>query len=66
MHACRRIVVRVPADAFEMNYVFTDGEGASDNNEGRNYLTPVRGSMDPEQWAELAIDRQVGPVLFWA
>ena len=51
--------MRVPGDAFEMNYVFTDGEGASDNNQGKNYLTAVAGTMTPEAWAELAIDRQV-------
>lgn len=55
----RRVTVRVPEDAFELNYVFTDGEGASDNNEGKNYLTAVKGTMTPEGWAELAIDRQV-------
>ena len=62
---CRRVVVRVPEDAFEMNYVFTDGEGASDNNQGKNYLTAVRGTMTPEAWAELAIDRQVGGAITW-
>ncbi len=56
---CRRVAVRVPGNAFEMNYVFTDGEGASDNNQGRNDLTAVAGTTTPEAWAELAIDRQV-------
>ena len=58
-------MVHVPEDAFEMNYVFTDGGGASDDNRGKNYLTPVEGSMTPEQWAELAIDRQVSGLRQW-
>ena len=56
---CRRVVVSVPEDAFEMNYVFTDGEGATDNNQGHNYLTVVDSQMTPEEWAELAMDRLV-------
>ena len=49
---CRRVEVVVPGDAFEMNYVFTDGEGATDNNQGENYMTPVQGSMTPKLWEE--------------
>ena len=56
---CRQVEVSVPEDAFEMNYIFTDGEGATDNNEGKNYMTVVKSSMTPEAWEEKAIDRQV-------
>ena len=56
---CRQVEVSVPEDAFEMNYIFTDGEGATDNNQGKNYMTVVESSMTPEAWEEKAIDRQV-------
>ena len=56
---CRQVTVCVPEAAFEMNYIFTDGEGATDNNQGKNYMTVVKSSMTPEAWAEKAIDRQV-------
>ncbi len=56
---CRQVEVSVPEDAFEMNYIFTDGEGATDNNQGKNYMTAVKSSMTPEAWEEKAIDRQV-------
>ena len=49
----------MPRDAFEMNYVFTDGEGATDNNLGKNYMTPVQGSMTSELWEEKAVERLV-------
>ena len=49
----------MPEDAFEMNYVFTDGEGATDNNQGKNYMMVVKSSMTPEAWEEQATDRQV-------
>lgn len=50
----------MPEAAFEMNYIFTDGGGAADNNQGKNYMTAVKSSMTPEAWKEKAIDRQVG------
>jgi starch synthase len=56
----------MPEDAFEMNYVFTDGEGATDNNQGQNYLTSVESRMTPELWAELAMDRLVSCSLLCA
>ena len=49
----------MPTDAFEMSYVFTDGEGATDNNQGKNYMTPVQGSMTLELWEEKAVERLV-------
>lgn len=51
--------MNIPEDAFEMNYVFTDGEGATDNNQGQNYLTVVDSKMTAELWAEQAMDRLV-------
>ena len=51
----------MPTGAFEMNYVFTDGEGATDNNQGKNYMTPVQGTMTSELWEEKAVERQVSP-----
>ncbi len=58
---CRQVEVSVPEDAFEMNYIFTDGEGATDNNQGKNYMTVVQSGMTAEAWEEKAIDRQVTP-----
>ena len=55
----RCVEVALPADAFEMNYVFTDGEGATNNNQGKNYMTPVQGSMTSELWEEKAVERLV-------
>ena len=49
----------MPTDAFEINYVFTDGEGATDNNQGKNYMTPVQGGMTSELWEEKAVERLV-------
>lgn len=53
------MVVKVPEDAFEMNYVFTDGEGATDDNQGQNYLTLLDSAMTAELWAERAMERLV-------
>ena len=55
----------VPEDAFEMNYVFTDGEGATDNNMGQNYLTLLDSNMTAELWAEKAMERQVCHCCLW-
>ncbi len=58
--------MKVPEDAFEMNYIFTDGEGATDNNMGQNYLTMLDSVMTPELWAERAMDRLVSLRPFFA
>ncbi len=50
---------QVPMEAFEMNYIFGDGEGTVDNNGQQDYLTEVRGDMSRDQWLELAPEREV-------
>ena len=37
-----------------MNYVFSDGDGAADNNSGSDYATPISGAMTAERWLEEA------------
>ena len=53
------ICPQVPKEAFEMNYIFGDGEGTVDNNGQQDYLTQVRGGMSREQWLDLAPEREV-------
>jgi hypothetical protein len=38
---------RVPEDVFEINWVFTDGEGLYENNGGQDFMyrTEVRGGL---------------------
>ena len=33
--------VNVPKDGFEMNFIFTDGEGQYENNSGNDFMLPV-------------------------
>ena len=49
----------VPADAYELNFIFGDGEGGFDNNATANYLKPVEGAMTPEAWQDAAAERAV-------
>ena len=42
-----------------MNYVFSDGEGTSDNNSGADYATPISCNMTAEHWTEEAPLRTV-------
>ncbi|KAK9805611.1 hypothetical protein WJX72_007789 [[Myrmecia] bisecta] len=49
--------VDVPEEAFEMNYIFSDGEGTSDNNSGQDYLTVIQGRMTRDAWLDAAPER---------
>lgn len=42
-----------------MNYVFSDGEGAVDNNSGVDYATSVSGNMTAARWVQEAPERTV-------
>ena len=42
-----------------MNYVFGDGKGNFDNNNGLDYRTAVESKMTLETWREGAPERQV-------
>ena len=50
---------QVPKEAFEMNYIFGDGEGMVDNNGQQDYLTEVKGGLSRKQWLDLAPEREV-------
>ena len=47
----------VPRDAYELNFIFNDKEGAFDNNDTQNYALPVEGEMTAEKWIDLAPER---------
>lgn len=34
----------VPKESYEMNFIFSDGEGNYDNNYGQDFLSEVKGS----------------------
>ncbi|KAK9867605.1 hypothetical protein WJX84_010271 [Apatococcus fuscideae] len=51
--------VTVPSDAYEMNYIFSDGVGTTDNNGGLDYLSEVDGHMTRQAWTEAAPERMV-------
>jgi hypothetical protein len=53
------VTIPTPEDAFELNYIFGDGEGQTDNNGGLDYKTFMAGVMTADRWEELAPDRQV-------
>lgn len=40
-----RIKFPVPRESYEMNFIFSDGEGNYDNNYGQDFLSSVRGRM---------------------
>lgn len=43
---------RVPEQSYEMNFVFTDGEGAFDNNYGQDFLCPVHWGITRDEWLD--------------
>lgn len=53
------MTIPTPNDAFDLNYVFGDGDGNFDNNGGLDYKTWMLGTMTVERWEELQPDRQV-------
>jgi Starch/carbohydrate-binding module (family 53) len=56
---CRSVTIPTPVDAFDLNYVFGDGDGNFDNNGGLDYKTPMLGTMTEDKWEDLRPDRQV-------
>ncbi|EFN55259.1 hypothetical protein CHLNCDRAFT_134595 [Chlorella variabilis] len=49
--------VTIPDNAFEMNFVFSNGDGVFDNNSSQNYLVPVTGPMTRDMWIDTAPER---------
>ncbi|CAG9465646.1 unnamed protein product [Pedinophyceae sp. YPF-701] len=49
--------VKVPEETYDIQWVFTDGEGAFDNNFGNDYLFEVVGGVTQEQWIDGAAER---------
>ncbi len=49
----------VPKDAYELNFVFSDAEGAFDNNSNQNYCKSVEGPMTHAIWIDTAAERAV-------
>lgn len=47
----------IPEEAYEMNFIFSDGEEIYDNNNNENYLLPVEGPMSRELWIDTAPER---------
>lgn len=45
--------VEIPADGFEMNFIFTDGEGTYENNNGLDFMISTAGGPTLEQWKEV-------------
>lgn len=50
-------VIKVPKEAYEMNFIFGDAEGVYDNNNSHNYCLPVEGVMTRDSWLEAAAER---------
>jgi len=48
---------QVPEDAFEMNFVFDDGEGAFENNAMNDFMYAISGGITAEDWEEQAAAR---------
>jgi starch synthase len=47
----------VPTEAYEFNFIFSDGEGVYDNNNTQNYTLPVEGPVTKESWIDTAPER---------
>jgi starch synthase len=47
----------VPAEAYEFNFIFSDGESVFDNNNTQNYTLPVEGPVTRESWIDAAPER---------
>ncbi len=51
--------MQVPEDAYEINVVFSDGEGTYDNNGGKDFLLPIDSTWTWQDWQDAAPDRAV-------
>lgn len=49
----------IPKDAYELNFIFGDGEGSFDNNSSQNYCLQVEGPMTRDLWIDTAPERAV-------
>jgi len=47
----------VPIEAYEFNFIFSDGESLFDNNNTQNYTLPVEGPVTKESWIDTAPER---------
>ena len=52
-----RVLFTVPVEAYEFNFIFSDGEGLYDNNATQNYCMPVEGAMTKALWIDTAPER---------
>ena len=49
--------LKIPSDAYEMNFIFSDKEELYDNNNMENYVLPIEGSMTHQKWIDTAPER---------
>eukprot|EP00210_Caulerpa_lentillifera_P000412 g400.t2 len=47
----------IPEDSYEMNFVFTDGNGNFDNNFGQDFVTAVHWGTTRDEWLDGANER---------
>lgn len=50
-------LLTIPEDAYELNFVVSDGESAFDNNSDQNFTIEVSGPMTKELWIDRAAER---------
>ncbi|GMH38213.1 hypothetical protein BSKO_06097 [Bryopsis sp. KO-2023] len=53
-----RVEFDVPEESYEMNFIFSDGEGCFDNNYGQDFLSEVVGGLTKEEWASCSATRE--------
>jgi starch synthase len=51
------VTFTVPTEAYEFNFIFSDGESVFDNNNTQNYTLPVEGPVTREFWIDTAPER---------
>lgn len=52
-----RAELEISEQAYELNFVFSNGEGMFDNNDSQNYYKPVAGPMTRDLWIDTAPER---------
>ncbi len=52
-----RAEVSLPADAYEINFIFGNMDGMYDNNDSQNYSIPIDGDMTEKKWIDTAPER---------
>lgn len=48
---------QIPEDAYELNFVLTDGESLYDNNSGQDYTFAAAAGSTWEEWQAAAVER---------